>query len=215
MRQALRVVISTIVLSLILSSTVLRADSHEVRYTPSNEAYGACRAQFPYSHLEDCNKDYDFLMLFWLKHLESQAEPIVYESCEAAETAGVRLQQGSIGDEFGFPVELVPTAPNGDGDTMVCEKELTPITINPTSTGIENLQGKLHAGLTLYTAGPFDSPICFASVTIGTPPAQDRIEHYRTFTEAGTYYIPETIEGEDVWEFNTQHCQPWVFLPKS
>ena len=122
MRQALRVVISTIVLSLILSSTVLRADSHEVRYTPSNEAYGACRAQFPYSHLEDCNKDYDFLMLFWLKHLESQAEPIVYESCEAAKTAGVPLQQGSIGDEFGFPVELVPTAPNGDGDTMVCER---------------------------------------------------------------------------------------------
>ena len=98
LRQALRVVISAIILSLILSVTVLHADSHEVRYTPSAESYGACRAQFPYSHFEDCNKDYDFLMLFWLEHLESQAEPIVYDSCDAAEAAGISRQQGSIGD---------------------------------------------------------------------------------------------------------------------
>ena len=153
MRQAFRVVISTIILSLILSSTVLHANSHEVRYTPTNEAYGACRAQFPYSHLEDCNKDYDFLMLFWLEHLESQAEPIVYESCEAGEAAGIPRQQGSIGDEFGFPAELIPSAANGDGDTMVCEKALQPITLNPTSTGIDNLRGILHAGMTIYTQG--------------------------------------------------------------
>ena len=132
MRQALRVISTVAVLSLILSATVLHADSHEVRYTPTNEAYGACRAAFPYSHLEDCNKDYDFLMLFWLEHMESeQAEPTVYESCEAAETAGIPLQQGSIGDEFGFPAELIPSAANGDGDTMVCERELQ---LTPTAT---------------------------------------------------------------------------------
>ena len=214
MRQALRVVISAIILSLVVTVTVLRADSHEVRYTPSNESYGACRAQFPYSHLEDCNKDYDFLMLFWLEHLESQAEPIVYESCEAAETAGVPLQQGSIGDEFGFPAELIPSALNGDGDTMVCEKALQPITLNPTSTGIDNLRGILHAGMTIYTQGPPEGLICFASVTIGVSPYRDRISQYRVFVEPGSYKIPEMIEGEQVWELNTQYCQPWTLMPQ-
>ncbi|MDE2867551.1 MAG: hypothetical protein OXR64_09965 [Chloroflexota bacterium] len=43
-----------------------RAASDSVRYTPTNEMYGMCRARFPYSHLEDCNIDYDYLMRFWL-----------------------------------------------------------------------------------------------------------------------------------------------------
>ena len=215
MRQALRVISTVAVLSLILSATVLHADSHEVRYTPTNEAYGVCRAAFPYSHLEDCNRDYDFLMLFWLEHMETQAEPVVYDSCEAAETAGAPRQQGSIGDEFGFPAELVPSAANGDGDTMVCEKVLEPITLNPTSTGIDNLRGILHAGMTIYTQGPSTDLPCFASVTIGEPPSRDRVSQYRVFTEAGAYKIPETIEGVHVWQFNTQQCQPWTLMPVS
>ena len=43
-----------------------RSNGDSVRYTPTNEMYGMCRARFPYSHLEDCNIDYDFLMQFWL-----------------------------------------------------------------------------------------------------------------------------------------------------
>lgn len=39
-----------------------------VRYTPTLEVYGMCRAKFPYSHLENCNLGYDFLMRFWLRH---------------------------------------------------------------------------------------------------------------------------------------------------
>ena len=45
---------------------VPRRASEGVRYTPTNEMYGACRARFPYTHLEDCNVDYDWLMMFWL-----------------------------------------------------------------------------------------------------------------------------------------------------
>ncbi len=45
-----------------------RAKGEIVRYTPTNEVYGACRAKFPYTHLTDCNVDYDFLMLFWLSN---------------------------------------------------------------------------------------------------------------------------------------------------
>ena len=40
-----------------------------VRYTPTNEVYGACRARFPYTHIDDCNVDYDWLMMFWLRSL--------------------------------------------------------------------------------------------------------------------------------------------------
>ena len=46
-----------------------RANGDVVRYTPTNEAYGACRAKFPYTHLDDCNVDYDYLMDFWLRSL--------------------------------------------------------------------------------------------------------------------------------------------------
>lgn len=47
-------------------SDVPRRVSEGVRYTPTNQVYGACRARFPYTHLEDCNIDYDWLMVFWL-----------------------------------------------------------------------------------------------------------------------------------------------------
>lgn len=48
------------------SAVPMRANGAVVRYTPTNEVYGMCRARFPYSHLEDCNIDYDYLMRFWL-----------------------------------------------------------------------------------------------------------------------------------------------------
>ena len=34
-----------------------RANGDTVRYTPTNEVYGACRAKFPYTHVNDCNVD--------------------------------------------------------------------------------------------------------------------------------------------------------------
>ena len=41
-------------------------------YVPTNEAYGECRARFPYDHFEQCNPPrltYSFLMLYWLNDL--------------------------------------------------------------------------------------------------------------------------------------------------
>ena len=45
-----------------------RANGDVVRYTPTNAMYGMCRSTFPYTHLDDCNLDYDFLMRFWLMY---------------------------------------------------------------------------------------------------------------------------------------------------
>lgn len=132
MRRVLSVGVAVVVA--IAIATALYADEHEVRYTPSNEAYGACRAKFPYDHFEQCNRDYDFLMLFWLEHGTPAPGP-VYASCAAAEGAGEIRQRGSVGTGLGFPAERVPSAPNGDGDNMVCEIEPTPTpTPRPTPT---------------------------------------------------------------------------------
>ena len=46
----------------------------------------------------------------------------VYESCEAAEAAGEERIQGSKGPGRGFPAEMVPSARDGDGDGVVCER---------------------------------------------------------------------------------------------
>ena len=46
----------------------------------------------------------------------------IYESCEAAEAAGEPREQGSSGPGQGFPKEKVPSARDGDGDGVVCEK---------------------------------------------------------------------------------------------
>ena len=46
----------------------------------------------------------------------------VYASCEEAEQAGVPRQQGSSGGGKGFPADLVPSARDGDGDGVVCER---------------------------------------------------------------------------------------------
>ena len=46
----------------------------------------------------------------------------VYESCEAAEAAGEPRIQGSNGSGRGFPQATVPSARDGDGDGVVCER---------------------------------------------------------------------------------------------
>ena len=46
----------------------------------------------------------------------------VYASCEAAEAAGAPRIQGSNGSGQGFPQATVPSARDGDGDGVVCER---------------------------------------------------------------------------------------------
>ena len=46
----------------------------------------------------------------------------VYESCDAAEDAGEQRVRGSSGEGRGFPASMVPSARDGDGDGVVCEK---------------------------------------------------------------------------------------------
>ncbi len=45
-----------------------------------------------------------------------------YGSCDAAEAAGVQRVQGRSGPGRGFPAHLVPSARDGDGDGVVCER---------------------------------------------------------------------------------------------
>ena len=46
----------------------------------------------------------------------------MYGSCEEAAAAGEERVQGSRGGGKGFPEGLVPSARDGDGDGVVCEK---------------------------------------------------------------------------------------------
>lgn len=46
----------------------------------------------------------------------------IYESCDAAVDAGLERVQGKNGDGRGFPAWQVPSARDGDGDGVVCEK---------------------------------------------------------------------------------------------
>ena len=46
----------------------------------------------------------------------------VYESCEEAMEAGESRVQGSAGEGRGFPKAMVPSARDGDGDGIVCER---------------------------------------------------------------------------------------------
>lgn len=45
-----------------------------------------------------------------------------YGSCEEAESAGETQVQGSVGSGWGFPEAKVPSARDGDGDGVVCER---------------------------------------------------------------------------------------------
>ena len=47
---------------------------------------------------------------------------VIYGSCDEAEAAGVPRVQGSSGPGRGFPADQVPSARDGDGDGVVCEK---------------------------------------------------------------------------------------------
>ncbi len=46
----------------------------------------------------------------------------VYSSCDAAQAAGEPRIQGSKGSGRGFPKWMVPSARDGDGDGVVCER---------------------------------------------------------------------------------------------
>ena len=46
----------------------------------------------------------------------------VYASCDEAEAAGEQRVQGSSGNGRGFPQDMVPSARDGDGDGVVCER---------------------------------------------------------------------------------------------
>ena len=54
--------------------------------------------------------------------LEPQENSSVYGSCEEAVEAGESRVQGSVGGGRGFPKEMVPSARDGDGDGVVCER---------------------------------------------------------------------------------------------
>ena len=53
---------------------------------------------------------------------EPDVNTSVYESCEEAVEAGESRVQGSAGGGRGFPKEMVPSARDGDGDGVVCER---------------------------------------------------------------------------------------------
>ena len=46
----------------------------------------------------------------------------MYGSCEEAESAGEQRVQGSKGGGRGYPKATVPSARDGDGDGIVCER---------------------------------------------------------------------------------------------
>ena len=46
----------------------------------------------------------------------------VYGSCEEAAESGEQRVQGSQGSGRGFPKTMVPSARDGDGDGVVCER---------------------------------------------------------------------------------------------
>ena len=53
---------------------------------------------------------------------DPEENTLVYGSCEEAVEAGETRVQGSAGEGRGFPKELVPSARDGDGDGVVCER---------------------------------------------------------------------------------------------
>ena len=53
---------------------------------------------------------------------ELEEDTTVYGSCEEAVEAGETRAQGSEGEGRGFPREMVPSARDGDGDGVVCER---------------------------------------------------------------------------------------------
>ena len=58
----------------------------------------------------------------------------VYDSCEAAATAGESRIQGSAGTGLGFPSGAIPSARDGDGDGVVCEVSSDQAHVSPATT---------------------------------------------------------------------------------
>ena len=54
--------------------------------------------------------------------LQPEENTAVFGSCEEAVQAGESRVQGSVGGGRGFPKEMVPSARDGDGDGVVCER---------------------------------------------------------------------------------------------
>ena len=54
--------------------------------------------------------------------LELEENTPAYRSCEEAAAAGELRVQESMGEGKGFPKEMVPSARDGDGDGLVCER---------------------------------------------------------------------------------------------
>ena len=112
--------VTAILFTFSIASVVL-ADSHEVRYTPSNEVYGECRARHPYTHIEDCNRDYDFLMQHWLTKTDTASVTATFQSCQSVPESLIVIDtQGRPA----VPRHLVPTAPDGDDDGFACGGQL-------------------------------------------------------------------------------------------
>ena len=68
------------------------------------------------------------------------SEGVIYASCEDADAAGERRVQGTSGPGRGFPKPMVPTARDGDGDGVVCERSPPAeprTTVTPTATPAE------------------------------------------------------------------------------
>ena len=51
-----------------------------------------------------------------------ESEGSAYQSCEEAESTGEQRVLGSKGGGWGFPKAMVPSARDGDGDGVVCER---------------------------------------------------------------------------------------------
>ena len=70
-------------------------------------------------------EDLDYLGTATGEHKPEPTEELqnsVYGSCEEAEAAGEQRVQGSQGSGRGFPQAMVPSARDGDGDSIVCEQ---------------------------------------------------------------------------------------------
>ena len=68
------------------------------------------------------------------------SEGVIYASCEDADAAGERRVQGTSGPGRGFPKQMVPSARDGDGDGVVCERSPPAeprTTATPTATPAE------------------------------------------------------------------------------
>ena len=82
--------------------------------------------------LDTCDAPPEVVMEGWValgtatgEHKPTPAEEpgsSVYGSCEEAAEAGEERVQGSRGGGRGFPKAMVPSARDGDGDGVVCER---------------------------------------------------------------------------------------------